>query len=127
MTLCTRPGCTSHATGKYCSKRCSAIARLCAGWRPQATLMRADVRAVACRRGALAKAATSRRQRAKATVARIGVLLTARVLSDLDAEQRAAVTALLARSYRIGKADGYQRGYHAKEVPALKRRRETAA
>ena len=28
MTLCARGGCTAPADGKYCSKRCSAIARL---------------------------------------------------------------------------------------------------
>lgn len=121
MALCARGGCTREATGKHCSRRCAALARLCAGWTPHTTLLRPDVRAKACRRGALACAAVLRRRRAKAVVARLQPLLGHRCLQDLDSEQRAAVAALLGKAFRLGKADGYQRGYHAKDMPHLKR------
>lgn len=125
--LCARGGCTAEATGKHCSRRCAAIARLCAGWRPQAALLRPDVREKACRRGALATAAVMRRRRAAAVREQLAPLLKHRVFSDLDAEGRAAVAALLGKAFRIGKSVGYQEGYHAKDTPRLKRAQRSAA
>jgi hypothetical protein len=103
------------------------LARLCAGWRPQAVLMRPDVRAKACRLGALATARVLRRKRAKHAVEHLKPLLTSRVCDDLTADQRAAVTTLLAKALRIGKAIGYQQGYHAKDTPRLKRAKKGQA
>lgn len=110
---CARGGCTNPTLTKYCSRRCAAIARLCAGWTPQVSILRPEVRQKACRRGALACAAAMRRRRAKAVLERLRALLEHRALQDLDAEQRGAVSALIGKGYRLGKADGYQRGYRA--------------
>lgn len=127
MALCARGGCTGTAERTYCSKRCASLARILAGWRPQLSLLRPDVRKKACRNGALACAAMARRRRAKAIRERIASLLGHRVFEGLDAEQRAAVIALIGRGYRLGKADGYQRGWHAKDTPRLKRKQQKGA
>lgn len=123
---CARGGCTATSTGKYCSRRCAAVARLCAGWTPQAVLLRPDVRQKACRRGALACAAVLRRRRAKAVKVRLEPLLRHRCFADLDVEQIGAVSALIGKAYRLGKADGYQRGYRAQASPHLKREKGAA-
>ena len=127
MTLCARGGCTASADGKYCSRRCSAIARLCAGWRPQASILKPEVRARACRRGALACAAVQRRRRAKAMRERLRPLFDLPCFRGLEPEQLAAFMAVVARGYRIGKADGYQQGWHSKSTPRLKRQKGQAA
>ncbi len=129
MTACERGGCTASVEGphRFCSRRCSALFRLCAGWKPHLALLRPEVRAVACTRGALAAAKVARRRRAKAVTAKVATLLTSRVLSDLDGEQRAAVTALIAKGFRLGEKVGYQRGWHAKDTPRLKRDRQKGA
>lgn len=121
LTPCARGGCTGQATGKYCTRRCAAIARMCAGWRPQVSILRPEVRAKACRRGALACAAAMRRRRAKAVREQLAPLLNHRLFSDLDADGRAAVTALLGKAFRMGKQVGYQEGYRAQSTPHLKR------
>jgi hypothetical protein len=127
MPLCARGGCTASAEGKYCSKRCAAVARLCAGWIPQASLTPA-VRAVACRRGALTVAKQRRVARRRAVMDRLRPLLNHRAMDDLTAEQREAVSVVLTQSFRMGKAVGYQEGWHAKSTPRLKRaRKDTAA
>lgn len=125
--LCARGGCTREADGKYCSRRCAALARLCAGWKPQAVLMRPDVRARACRKGALAVAKIWRRRRAQAIQARLLPLLQSAVFQGAEPELKAAAAALLGKAYRLGKADGYQRGYKAKDTPRLKRQQKGKA
>lgn len=127
MPLCARGGCTASADGKYCSKRCAAVARLCAGWIPQASLTPA-VRAVACRRGAAAGTKAKRRIRARRVMERLRPLLNSRAFHRCEPETKKALMVLLERGYRIGKADGYQAGYHAKDTPRLKRaQKDTAA
>jgi hypothetical protein len=128
--LCARGGCTGIVTAsdrsklerrKFCTRTCGAIARLCAGWTPQESLLRPEVRKVACRRGALAYAAKARRIRAKAITERLAPLLQHTSFQGMEAEYRAAVLAAIGKAYRLGKADGYQRGWHAKSTLALKR------
>lgn len=119
--LCLRGGCTAEATGKYCTRRCAAVARIGAGWHPEAALLRPDVRLRACRNGAKACAAIVRRRRATAILARLRPLLGHRAFQGLDGEQQAAVMALAGKAYRIGTADGYQRGWKSKNTPGLKR------
>lgn len=125
MTLCARGGCTNSTTTKYCSRRCVFVARLGAGWRPQDALT-FTARSRGGRRSGLSTAARRSRKRARDVKARLAELLAHRALADLDSEQRAAVTALIAMGYRLGKGDGYQLGYRAKANPRIRRGRLAA-
>lgn len=125
-TPCTRGGCTASASGKYCSRRCSAIARLCAGWTPHAALLRPDVRAASCRRGQQARAQQQRRARAKQIKDRLRPLLETPAFQGVEPELMAAIWAFGSMALRLGLKDGYQRGWHAKNTPTLKRRRTAA-
>lgn len=118
---CARGGCTAPTDGKYCSKRCTALARLCAGWRPGDVLNRSEVKALASRRGQAAATRARRRKREREILARIAPILES-ILAGLDPKARAAIRSTGYELYVTGRADGYQEGWHAKNVPALKRK-----
>lgn len=122
---CTRGGCTATVNrkrpdlfdkAKYCSRRCAAIDRLCAGWMPHAPLMRPEVLAISHSRGGKAAAVKARQRRAQRICEKLAGLLTHPVFDGLSHQQRAAMKVLLGKAYQIGVGDRDRRDWYAKRA-----------
>lgn len=119
--LCIRPGCTGSTETKYCSKRCIAIARLCAGWEPWKALFKHPAeRLAACRRGAATTHARRRREHEAVMTTKIAALLMELGGAPLSTEQRRSMVVLLTKARRLGKAEGYAMGWNAKQAERRK-------
>lgn len=110
-TPCRRGGCTGDATKAYCSRRCVAVARLCAGWEPHRVLTPAH-RKLAGERGGVISGQRERGKALRLWLDRAGVLLPKELTDALGAQDVARIKALLARAAKNGWKGGYRAGHH---------------
>lgn len=90
----------------YCSRSCSALARMAAGWKPQAHLT-PESYVIGGQKGGRKAGENRRRRKVLETVAHLTELIPAVMRQSLDAHDLNRIKLLMQRSYD----KGYRRGY----------------
>jgi hypothetical protein len=123
--LISMPGPRTLATRLYCSRSCSAQARIAAGWNPVAHLTTEQHR-LGGRRGGTAAGVNRRKRKVLETVAHLTDLIPADMQESLGYAELTRVKLLLRRAYDKGYVRGYRAAWAAKRAGRMQQKSEAA-